>query len=170
MRREINFIFYFLIFYSVTNSFSQSNIGNRQSKIIKLIKEDGSVYSSNINSKAFIIGDSLIQLIPNEQIFVEADLENGRLKNMKLVQEVIDPNKTLSFEFKQMVEGGKHSQMCLLISNPFSRDLFYQARIYVLEHKTWGKTNVIPVKSGKSSIEIWPDLITAVTLSSFRLI
>ncbi len=148
--------------------YSQDNNIRKPYKL-NLQVSDSSVYTINVSSSPIIIGDSIIQIYSGEKYFIEADLKEGQLKNLKIVNEIINPKKTMEIEFKQISKNHKHSQMILSITNPFNKDLYYHSSIYLTKHSKWINTDVLPVKSGLKSFETWPDIISSITISNFIL-
>lgn len=150
------------------NAFSQEN-NTRQSFEIKLAVDDSSFYNVEMKNSPIVIGDSLIQLYPNEKKFIEADIVNWQLKNLRVVDKIKHAQKTLIFEFKQMTDGRKHQQMFLVITNPFKRILYYNAQIYLPEYKKWINTEVSPIKAKNASYEMWSDLITTIVIKCLHI-
>ena len=58
----------------------------------------------------------------------------------------------------------------LFIENPYKKKLHYSANICLLKYGKWISTDVYDVEAGKSNYEIWPDLISSITLDSLKLI
>lgn len=57
--------------------------------------------------------------------------------------------------------------MILQISNPFNKDLIYSAHLLLATSNKWIKTDVLPIKAGKSSYEMWPDIIVSIVLDNW---
>jgi hypothetical protein len=136
---------------------------------LKLFVNDSAFYNAPMNESYYVINDSMIQIFPGEKIYIEADVDNNRLKNFNFVSEIKDKSKTLIIEFQQKVNGKNHEQMILTITNPFKQDLYYTAIINLMKNKKWRKTTVVPVMAGLISIEMWPDIITSMVLKGFEL-
>lgn len=150
--------------------YSQPGQGSfRENDSRNIFIDNNSVYELNVPAGSIVISDSIIQMYPNEKLYLEVDLIGNRFTNFQLVPEVKYPKKTLVLEFKQVVEKDIHKQMILKIQNPFEKELHYNSHIYLLKEKKWVSTNVFPVKAGKTSYEVWPDIITSITLGSLFL-
>jgi hypothetical protein len=95
----------FLISLSAYVNFCQGQENNiRQSGSIKLAVNDSLIYEINIKAEPIIIGDSLIKVYSGDKLYVEATNNYGILKNYKVVKEIINKEKTLIIEFKQIAK------------------------------------------------------------------
>lgn len=65
---------------------------------------------------------------------------------MKVVEENLNPTKTIDVKFHQITKGRKHEQMMLEVKNPFDKELNHDAMMYIVGHKDWTKTSTIPIK------------------------
>lgn len=160
-------VFVLLSFFSIGSVLGQ-NSNLRKSKKSQLAINESSTFGLNIPESKILINDSIIQIYPGEKLYIEAEIVKNQLKNLKVVDKISDKSKTLVIEFQQVVNGKSHKQMKLSIFNPFERNLKYVSNIYLSKFQTWTETSVIPVGSGKTSYEFWPDLISTITLSSFE--
>jgi hypothetical protein len=163
--------FFYLIYILLSAQLfiaQEKNSNYREGKSLNLIINDSSTYEINITNSPVIIGDSIIQIYPGEKILIEADIFKGRLRNLKTVTEIKNVDKTLVFEFKQVTEGREHKQMVLQVTNPFNKDLQYNSQLYLYKYKKWVNSSVAPVRAKKASFELWPDLISSVTISDMR--
>lgn len=147
----------------------EKNRNYREGKSLNLIINDSSTYEINITNNPIIIGDSIIQMYPGEKILIEADIFKGRIRNLKTVTEINNIDRTLVFEFKQVTEGREHKQMVLQVTNPFNKDLQYNAQLYLYKHKKWVQSSVAPVRSKNTTFELWPDLISSITIGDMHL-
>jgi hypothetical protein len=136
---------------------------------LKMFVDDNQFYSAPMGETNYIINDSIIQIFPSETLFVEAEILNNKLINLKVVKEIKDKSKTLIIDFKQTTKGKIHEQMILTIDNPFDKQLYYKAMMNLLKNKMWVNTSVYPVMPKIRSIEMWPDLITSLALVGFEL-
>lgn len=166
MMKKVLLPFLFLLYFGC---YSQNETNKRPAFELNLSVNDSSVYSADISETKFVINDSIIQLFPNEKLYIELESSSGgEIRLIRKVQMENDKN-TIVVEFKQIKEGNTHKSMQLSISNPFNNTLTYKAKICLLKNGKWVSTNVYPVKAKKSAIELWPDLITSISLSSFRI-
>jgi hypothetical protein len=114
-----------------------------------------------------IHGDQIV-LLPDAKIFVEAKLNENKTFTFKIVNEIKDSLKTIVISFGEKDFGG-HNSTILNISNPFDADLFYKAYIS-RKVGTFKETDVAPIFSHISSMEMWPYKIQCIKLSEFNLI
>ncbi len=151
--------------------YSQLKISNnvRPAFKLKLFVNDSVFYNAPMEQSFYIVRDSIIQIFPGEKLYIEADVANNRLINFKVVPEISDKSKTLIIEFHQEAKGRVHEQMMLTIHNPFNKSLNYKALMNLMKYKKWVETSVIPVRPKLKSIETWPDIITTMALTGFRL-
>ncbi len=62
--------------------------------------------------------NDVISILPGESFFVEADIIDGKLENLREVPENADPTKTITIKFTQME---KSVSMMLSLYNPFEK-------------------------------------------------
>jgi hypothetical protein len=158
-----------ILFLGLTSSIFAQSSNVRQKHPLTLLVDETADYKMEVPVSPFIIGDSLVQVYPGEKLFIEVDLIKGKFKNLKIVRAIQNKEKTLVVEFSQISNGQLHKQMKLSFFNPFNKELNYSANIYLMQHSTWTQTSVIPVGAGKTSFEFWPDIISTITLSDFKL-
>jgi hypothetical protein len=111
----------------------------------------------------------LVNLIPNETIFIEADIQGTKLVNLKYVENLINPGKTLEIQFKQN-QDHKSPFMILVVKNPFQRALKYEAGIQLLSQQGFRKTSTLPVGAKLTNFESWPHPVTRILLKNFELV
>jgi len=148
---------------------AQSTVNSRPPFNLKLFVNDSTFYEAKMAATMFVIDKKTIQIFPGEKLFIEAELANDSLVNLKVVPEIINKEKTLTIVFMQENENKLHKQMRLSITNPFSKQLEYNAQINLMKYKKWTKTSVMPALPGLESYEIWPDIITTAVLYNFHL-
>ena len=132
--------------------------------------DDEQYFSADMDKTLYVINDKIVQIFPGEKLYIEADILNEELVNLKRVKSITNPDKTITLEFKQVSEGKQHKYMMLFIENPFEKRLRYSANICLLKYGKWVATDVYDVEARKSNYEMWPDLITSIALDSFKLI
>ena len=127
-------------------------------------------YESSIPASPFIVGPKVLQLFPGETVLLEIEEKDGLISNIKTVKENRNPDRTIEISFAQNSDGKAHSNMMLMVKNPFKRDFMYNAIIRLMKPDKWVKTSIIPVKSGLFGIETWPDVIVSIALSDWRFL
>ena len=124
-------------------------------------------YEEQINETPYVLPDRTVQLYPGETVYIEVEQENGNIKSMTSVKEIKNPSITITITFSQNVKKNVHESTMLKIVNPFTYELIYKAKIFLLRQKKWGNTDVYPVEPGLSAIELWPDIITSIALGDW---
>lgn len=157
-----------LFFTTVQCSYGQDSLSiKRAPYLLTVLVDKKNFYEEDIKESSYIFPDKTIQLYPGETIYVEADEENGVIKNMKVVKEIAIPEKTLSITFTQSAKKKVHELMMLKIQNPFKYNLSYKAKIFLLQNKKWVDTDVIPVHAELMAFETWPDIIISIGLGGW---
>lgn len=126
------------------------------------------VYEEDIKATPYVLPNKIIQLYPGETIFVEIEQQNGVIKSVTAVEKNVHPDKTLTISFTQNVKKKVHEMIMLSIENPFSQDLIYKSKIFLLKQNRWVETDVFPVQAKLSAFETWPDLITSIALGNWE--
>jgi hypothetical protein len=135
---------------------------------LKVIVDKKHVYEEEIAATEYVKPNNTVQLYPGELIYLEIEVENGLIKSVSAVDSMLHPEKTLIIKFTQTVKKKEHEMVVLSISNPFSRDLIYKSKIFLLKQNRWTDTNVLPVMAGLSAFETWPDIITSIALGQWE--
>ncbi len=152
---------------------AQENNFKEKRDIIALTLSIDSIhyYQDTIKPGPYLVGPEpgILQMYPGEHIFLELTIDNGIVKNTRVVRENKRPKSTVEISFKQVTEGKKHQQMMLCIFNPFDMNLSYEANIFTLEGNKWEKTSVLPILSEISSYETWPYVIVSIALNNWKL-
>jgi hypothetical protein len=162
--------FIFICLFTTSLIFCQSGqISNKREAFdLKLFVNDSLFYNAPMVETKYVINDTIIQIFPGEKLYVDADISGDKLISFKVVPEIINKNKTLIIEFHQEINGKNHEQMMLTIDNPFDKELNYKAMINLMKNQKWVRTSVVPIMAGLKSIEMWPDIITSIALTSFE--
>jgi hypothetical protein len=142
---------------------------NRDAYRMKLVIDKKTTYESEIKVTPYFVQENVLQIYPGEDLYLEADLDNGKIKSVKVVKENLHPERTISIGFSQVVEKKLHEMMMLKVVNPFKQDLTYKVKLLPFRSNAWMPTMALPVKGGNSSFETWPDIITSIVLSEWSL-
>lgn len=132
---------------------------------VTLKHKDGSVYDQTFDAMP-VVQDEGVMVIAGQTIYFEADIENNYLTNLKLVDKITNPKKTVSANFEQMDDGG----MMLSLKNPFDKHLRVKMGIMPLDREELYATSSCPVIANGGSFESWPYPIFQVWLGAPRLI
>ena len=127
------------------------------------------VYEEDIKATPYVLPNKALQLYPGETVFIEIEQENGVIKSVTAVEKNVNPEKTLTISFTQSTKKKSHELTMLKIENPFSQDLIYTSKIFLLHQHRWVDTNVYPVFAKLTAFETWPDIITSIALGNWKL-
>jgi hypothetical protein len=109
---------------------------------------------------------TLSPYLPGETLFVEGDVEGDKLVNLRAVPKIIDPTRTLKFEFSRPGE-----LTMLKMTNGFPQVVKLHADMRIPGHEQWRHTSTCPMgPDGWTSFESWPHPISGLTLKDFRLL
>lgn len=132
---------------------------------VELKQEDGSVFSEVYEAMP-AVQESGVSVYAGNAVYFEADVVDGRLVNMRLVKEVVNPERTVTSRLEQ----GEDGHMMLITNNPFDKPLRIRMGIMPLSHDGLVRTSSCPVIAGGSSFELWPYPIFQAFLADMRLI
>ena len=132
---------------------------------VTLKNKDGSIYDETFDSMP-IVQDKGVIVLAGHSVYFEADIKDGLLTNLKLVDSVINPEKTVTAKFEQMDDG----QMMLSLRNPFTKHLRISMGIMPLVSEELYATSSCPVIAKGRSYEMWPYPIFQVWLGTPRLL
>lgn len=114
------------------------------------------------------VDDNIVNLIPGEKLFIEAELDGKKLVNLKRVERIVRRDRTLVFEFNQKKDP-KALAMYLLIKNPFEHTLKYSAEIQPYGKEEFFKTATAPILPKKYVYEVWLEPVLRILLENFEL-
>ena len=159
---------FLLISYTVI--FSQQNEKpEREAFELHLNVNQEQFYGMDVKSSAYFPAPNILQIYPSESLYIEAEIEDGKIITMKTVKENLNPEKTIKVEFKQVAKDRLHDYMILDVKNPFDKSLNYDASMYIVGHNKWITTSIIPILPKLSNYEMWPDVIITLALDNWRL-
>jgi hypothetical protein len=107
---------------------------------------------------------STVSIFQNQQIFVEATVQNNGSVTLMKVSKVANPNTTLTFNFEK-ADGG----MMLSVENPLNVSLKYHIDLVDNKGKLH-KTSSCPVMAGIRALESWPYLISEIRITNAHVI
>jgi len=136
-------------------------------KVLLILDEQRSI-NLDYPSRPCVIDDT-VNLAPGEKIFIEAEIRDNRLVNLKQVESVEHPDRTIELEFTQNQERDMPFMM-LSISNPFPKGLKYQSSIQYPMKEGFYKTSNVGVRARLKSFESWPQPLTRILLKNFELV
>lgn len=131
---------------------------------IELKEKDGGTFSKVFDAMP-VVQPLGVSVYAGNTVYVEADVADDRLVNLRLVPEVIDPARTITSRLEQIDDGG----MMLTTHNPFDRHLRIRMGMMPLDREWLVKTSSCPVIAGGASFETWPFPIFQILLADMRL-
>jgi len=150
-------------------SFGQDTTLKRDPYKLTVVVDKNSFFEQQITATPYVLPDKTIQLYPGETVHVEILQENGAIKKLTAVKEIRDSSKTVTISFSQSVNKDSPELTMLKITNPFPARLIYKAKIFLLTENKWTDTDVLPVERGISGFEAWPQVITSIVLSDWKI-
>src|SRR5688572_24214178 len=85
---------------------------------VKLKQKDGSNYEKHFDALP-VVQESGVTVVAGQTVAFEADIQDGQLTSLKLVETVINPEKTVTAKFEQSEDGN----MMLALKNPFDKHM-----------------------------------------------
>jgi len=165
-----NAIIILTLIFSSFMCYCQSNdLATRNSFTLKLPIDGVHYYQTEIAQSPYILPNNTVQIYPGEKLFIETEVLKNKIITMKSVKEIKYSTKTIVITFTHVDENKVYSRTMLDIENPFRKDLIYEAKMFLMKNNKWVQTNVYPVRSKLSSIEIWPDVIVTMALTGWKL-
>lgn len=116
------------------------------------------------SGRASFSDTSALSIFQNEQIFVEATVQNNGSVALMKVDKVTNPNTTLTFEFSKADD-----DMTLRVENPLNVSIKYH--IDIVDNK--GKlhnTSSCPVMAGIRMLESWPYPISEIRITNSHVV
>ena len=162
-------LFLFIISLFSTFSFAQNEKEYREEFTLKIPVDSVQFYQQEVQKSKYFVKEGVLQIFPGENLFIETETDGNKITAMKIVKENLNPEKTIEIKFYQTTDGRKHEQMMLEVKNPFDKELNYDAMMYIVGHKDWIKTSIIPIKPKLMNFEMWNDVIITLVLSNWRI-
>ena len=137
----------------------------RENKYVKMRIPDG-VFEKTIELYWPIAYKNRVSLIPGDKVLVEAEETDAGLGNFKLVQEVVNPEKTIEFSFTQI---DNKVDMVLVVKNPFLKNIKYHLKTMDYTGKI-DKVSSCPVKANSSVSEQWDYVVLELILTDMHFL
>ena len=118
-----------------------------------------------------VIQSGVISILPGEKLFIEADLVDNKIVNLKHVKTNLNPARTFVLEFDQsginVLKGSPG--MFLSLKNPFGVPIKFNMEIVDFRGGLH-QTSSCPVFPGIISKEMWPHSIPQLNISNPRVL
>ncbi|MBD3584067.1 hypothetical protein [Flavobacterium selenitireducens] len=137
---------------------------------VELIVDKENNYSTAVAESPYFVKEKVLQIYPGEDLNIEVEINEGNISTMKVVDVVKFPERTISVRFFQESKDRQNAQMILVVKNPFSKKLLYDAIIYLPVMEKWTRTSIIPILPKLVGYEMWPDVIATIALENWRFI
>jgi hypothetical protein len=137
-------------------------------KKVELILNEQAYVEIDYPSRPCVLND-MVNMIPNEKILVEAEIKDKKLVNLKHVDRIEHPERTIELEFSQK-QDRKSPMMLLRVKNPFDKGLRYEAGIQYNGKQDFLQTSTLVVPAKLMNIESWPDPLTRILMRNFQLV
>ena len=131
---------------------------------VTLRQKDGELFDKTFDVFSPIVQEIGITVVAGQTVYVEADIEKNRLVNLRAVDTIVAPEKTLTAKFEQSTDGG----MMLRVTSPFEETIKFDMGIMPLDKDDLYKTSSCPINKG--IFEMWPEPIFLVVLGNGRVI
>ena len=133
----------------------------RKNQRVKFMTSDGLV-DHTIDLYWPVVFENIISLLPGDNVFIEAEIIEGEVVNLNQIKEIVNPNKTITFNFTQMDEG--EEGMMLEVKNPFNDIIKLNINMVDFEGN-YHETSSCPVLSNKRVFDICPHAIPELIIS-----
>lgn len=159
----------FAILLFTLSLYSQNDKPKRSSFKLEIAADETHQYTMNIDESLYFVKENIIQLFCGEKVFVECETNGELITKMKVVEKNINPEKTIIIEFSQNAENRKEINSMLIVKNPFSKELHYEAAMYTPISQQWQSTTIIPIRPNLQNFEMWPHSIITLVLENWKL-
>ncbi len=133
---------------------------------VTLKREDGSVFDHVFEALPGAVQAGALVIYGGQTLYFEAEVVDGLLANIKVVERVLSPSKTITAKFEQLAEGG----MSLSLHNPLASDLKFDMMIMSFKSERLYPTSSCTLVAGKSLFEHWPEPLFQVLLFRGRAV
>jgi len=107
---------------------------------------------------------SEITILPSEEVFVSAELVDGKIENVARVPKNVNPNQTIVFKFEKSDMG-----MMLSVKNPFPVPIKYHINMIDAKGNPH-QTSSCPAIAKGGAFENWPHPIPQLSISNIHVI
>jgi hypothetical protein len=133
---------------------------------VVLKEKNGRVFDKTFDAVP-VVQESIVSVYAGTTVYFEADIDGGRLVNLKRVAAINNPTKTVATTLTQDEKSG---MMVLSTQNPFGKPLRIRMGMMPLAHDGLVKTSSCPVMAHGGGFEMWPYPIFQVVLGNMRLL
>jgi len=156
-----------------TSAFAQSQPGQADPKQVfrppfdlKLHIDKKPDWEQHIDRTPFVAGNEVF-VFPGERFGINVTVKDNQIAS--IAYEPDGAKSDIEFHFSQEKITDTMSIMMLVTRNGMKRTLVFDARMSIPKEKEPFPTGITPIEPGLSSYESWPNPITEIVLSNFRL-
>lgn len=161
----MNKIFFLFILFTFCIFYAQSS---RKAFTLEIAADETHQYQSEVSASPYFVKDKVLQIFCGETLFIECEVKGDTISMMKVVEENINPDRTIEINFSQNSEDRKNIITSLIVTNPFNKKLNYNAMMYTPKYTTWKETSIIPIGAKLQNFETWPHSIITLVLDKWR--
>jgi hypothetical protein len=105
-------------------------------------------------------------LIPGDNLLIEAEATGNSLGNFKLVEEVVNPEKTIEFSTRQI---DNKINTILVVHNPFPKPIKYHLKTMDFNGNI-AKVSSCPVKANSTVSQQWDYVVLDLILTDMHFL
>jgi hypothetical protein len=157
-----------LLLFLTTLCFAQNDKPQRAAFKFKLAENERHYRRIKVPQGNYFAKAKLLEIYASEKLNIECTLQNDTIATMKVVKDIVYPERTIVVDFSQQREGRKVIGMLLNVKNPFDKKLLYTTHMFVPGHDEWIATSTIPIHPHLQNFETWPHPIISLCLCDWR--
>ena len=138
---------------------------------IRLMRDDGSAFEADVPPAPFILGQDIVRVLPGDDFSFAGEEHDGAIVGLRyLAAPPADQKNVIRVRLEQSIVSGHHV-MLLHVQSSFDKPVIYHANVH---GAGWVpgrflKTSTCPLSPGVTSMEMWPQPISAIMLLDFRV-
>ena len=148
--------------------YSKNDRPLRNAYTLEIAANETQQYGMDVKESPYFVKEKVLQIYCGEKIFVECEIEGDSISHMKVVKNIIYPEKTVIIDFNQNSENRKEISTDLRVKNPFNRKLSYKALMFTPISQQWKRTSIIPIEPNLENFEMRPHAIVTLVLDGWK--
>jgi len=137
----------------------------RKNRLVKF-RTDGEEVEQLLEYYYPVVQGETLSLLPEDKVYIEAEVVDGKFINLKQVQTPLNEEKTITFNFSQKDD---KTDMILSVNNPFDVGMKFHLDMIDFEGNAH-QTSSCPVLAGTDLFEHWPHVIPEIIVSNIRAV
>ncbi len=137
----------------------------RENKYVTMRTPDG-VFAKTIELYWPIVYHNRISLLPGDIVFIEAEATAIGLGNFRLVEQVVNPEKTIELSFTQI---NNKIDTVLVVKNPFPKNIKYHLQTMDFKGNI-AQVMSCPVTANSKVTEQWEYVVLELILSDMHFL